>query len=83
MKHFVHVAVGGGRCVRRTAAVLTRTQIWRVPRPPMMFGVRSPGLLAPTLVTLPSMSRVPGAPFFFLLSFAFLLLNSYFLSDGN
>ena len=63
MKHFVHVAVGGGRCVRRTAAVLTRTQIWRVPLPPMMFGVRSPGLLAPTLVSLPSMSCVPRTPF--------------------
>jgi hypothetical protein len=28
-----------------------------------------PGLLAPTLVTLPSMSRVPRAPFFFFLSY--------------
>src|SRR5438552_18861368 len=40
MKDLVHVAVGGGGCLRRTAAILTRTQIWRVPVPPVMFRVR-------------------------------------------
>src|SRR5437764_14449820 len=40
MKDFVHVTVGGGGRVLRTAAVLTCTQIWRVPVPPVMFGVR-------------------------------------------
>src|SRR5437899_8522239 len=40
MKDLVHVTVGGGDCLRRTAAILTRTQIWRVPVPPVMFGVR-------------------------------------------
>src|SRR5437016_6070918 len=40
MKHFVHVAVGGGDCLRRIAAILTGIQIWRVPVPPVMFGVR-------------------------------------------
>src|SRR5437764_9982901 len=40
MKDLLHVAVGGGDCLRRTAAALTRTQIWRVPVPPVMFGVR-------------------------------------------
>src|SRR4029077_6693630 len=38
------------------------------------FETRSPpDLLTPTLVTLPSMSRVPRAPFFFLLPSYFLL----------
>src|SRR5438034_11731773 len=40
IKDLLHVAVGGGDCLRRTAAALTRTQIWRVPVPPVMFGVR-------------------------------------------
>src|SRR5436190_21782430 len=40
MKYLLHVAVGGGDCLRWTAAALTRTQIWRVPVPPVMFGVR-------------------------------------------
>ena len=40
MKDLLHVAVGGGYCIRRTAAILTRTQIWRVPVPPVMFGMR-------------------------------------------
>jgi hypothetical protein len=40
MKDLLHVTVGGGDCLRRTAAALTRTQIWRVPIPPVMFGVR-------------------------------------------
>ena len=40
VEHFVHVAVSGGDCVRRTATILTRTQIWRVPVPPVIFGVR-------------------------------------------
>jgi hypothetical protein len=35
----LHAMVGGGG-LRRTAAVLTRTHIWRVPVPPVMFGVR-------------------------------------------
>jgi hypothetical protein len=40
MKDVVHVAVGGGCCLLRTAAVLTRAQIGRVPVPPVMFRVR-------------------------------------------
>ena len=36
----VHVAIGCGGCLLRTAAVLTRTQVGRVPVPPVMFGVR-------------------------------------------
>ena len=40
MKDLLHVAVGGGDCLLWTAAALTRTQIWRVPVPPVMFGVR-------------------------------------------
>ena len=44
-----------------------------VAHPARSIETRSPpGLLAPTLVTLPSMSRVPRAPFF-LLPFSFLL----------
>src|SRR5438552_15621928 len=49
MKDLLHVAVGGGDCLRRTAAALTRTQIWRVPVPPVMRGVR---LLVLTVVFL-------------------------------
>src|SRR5437763_6981368 len=40
MKDLLHVAVGGGDCLRRTATALTRTQIWRVPVPPVMFRMR-------------------------------------------
>ncbi len=40
MKDLVHVAIGGGGCLLRTAAVLTRAQIGRVPVPPVMLGVR-------------------------------------------
>ena len=40
MKDFVHVAIGGGGCVHRTAAVLTRIQVGRIPVPPMVPGVR-------------------------------------------
>ena len=40
MKNFLHIAVGGGCCLRRTAAVLTRAQVGRIPVPPVMFGVR-------------------------------------------
>src|SRR5438094_8030913 len=40
VEHFVHVAVSGGDCLRPTATILTRTQIWRVPVPPVIFGVR-------------------------------------------
>ena len=40
MKDLLHVAVGGGGGFRRAAAILTRTQIWRVPVPPVMFRVR-------------------------------------------
>src|SRR4029077_13969677 len=36
----LHVAVGGGRSFLRTAAVLTRAQVRRVPFPPVMLGVR-------------------------------------------
>jgi hypothetical protein len=39
MMDLLHVMVGGGG-LRRTAAVLTRTHVWRVPVPPVMFGVR-------------------------------------------
>src|SRR4029453_11203794 len=35
-----HVAIGGGGCLFRTAAVLTRAQIGRVPVPPVMRAVR-------------------------------------------
>jgi hypothetical protein len=35
----LHVMVGGGG-LRRTAAVLTRTHVWRVPVRQVMFGVR-------------------------------------------
>src|SRR5436190_5781640 len=40
MMDFLHVPVGGDGCLRRTAAVLTRVQVGRVPVPPVMFGVR-------------------------------------------
>src|SRR5215472_11625898 len=36
---FIHVAVRGGSCLVRTATVLTRVQIRRVPIPPVMFAV--------------------------------------------
>ena len=36
---FIHVAVRGGDCLVRTAAVLTRVQIRRVPIRPLMFAV--------------------------------------------
>src|SRR5262245_30373236 len=40
MKDLIHVTVGGGGCLLRTAAVLTRAQVGRVPVPPVVFGVR-------------------------------------------
>ena len=40
MMDLVHVTVSSGDCVRRTASVLTRAQVGRVPVPPVMFGVR-------------------------------------------
>src|SRR4029453_3130713 len=40
MKGLLHVAVGGGCCLLRTAAVLTRAQVGRVPVPPVVLGVR-------------------------------------------
>ena len=40
MKHFIHVTISGGGGCLRTVAVLTRAQVWRVPIPPVMFGVR-------------------------------------------
>jgi hypothetical protein len=40
VKHFVHVAVGGGDCLRRIAAILTGTQIGRIPVPPIVLGMR-------------------------------------------
>src|SRR5437868_1473150 len=40
MKDLVHVAIGGGGCLLRTAAVLTRVQVGRVPVPPVMLAVR-------------------------------------------
>ena len=36
----LHVAVGGGCRLLRTAAVLTRAQVGRVPVPPVVLGVR-------------------------------------------
>src|SRR5262245_47097467 len=36
----LHVAIGGGGCLLRTAAVLTRAQVWRVPVPPVVLAVR-------------------------------------------
>jgi len=40
MKDFVHVSIGRGGGLLRTAAVLTCAQVRRVPVPPVMFGVR-------------------------------------------
>jgi hypothetical protein len=40
MKDLLHVAVGGGGRLRRTAAVLTRAQVGRVPVRPVMLYVR-------------------------------------------
>ena len=40
MKDLLHSAVGGGGGLLRTAAVLTRAQVGRVPVPPVMLGVR-------------------------------------------
>jgi len=40
MKDLLHVAVGGGGCLLRTAAVLTRAQVRRVPVPPVVLSVR-------------------------------------------
>src|SRR4029453_9221964 len=37
---FLHVAIGGGGCLVRTAAALPRAQIGRVPVPPVMRAVR-------------------------------------------
>ena len=36
----VHVTVSGGDCVRRSAAILTRAQLRRIPIPPVMFRLR-------------------------------------------
>src|ERR1700678_1892645 len=47
MEHLLHVAVGGGGCLPRTASVLTRAQVGRVPVPPVVLGVR---LLVVTVV---------------------------------
>ena len=46
---FVHIAVGGGRGLLRTAAVLTRAEVRRVPVPPVMLAVRA---LVPAVVLL-------------------------------
>src|SRR5262249_33338747 len=40
LKDLPHVVVGGGCCLLRTAAVLTRDQVGRVPVPPVVLGVR-------------------------------------------
>src|SRR5215211_3931180 len=40
LKGFLHVTVGGGGGLLRTAAVLTGAQVGRVPVPPVMLGVR-------------------------------------------
>ena len=49
MKDLLHVAIGSGDSFLRTAAVLTRVQIRRVPIPPVMRGVR---FLVLTVVSL-------------------------------
>jgi len=38
--NLVHITVGGGDCVRLTVAILTRSQVGRVPVLPVVFGVR-------------------------------------------
>jgi len=40
MKELLHVAVGGCRCLIRTAPVLAGAQVGRVPISPIMFRVR-------------------------------------------
>src|SRR6476646_515826 len=35
-----HVTIGGGYCFLRTAALLTRAQVGRIPVPPVMLGMR-------------------------------------------
>src|SRR5262245_19146442 len=40
MKDLLHVAVGGCCCLLRTAAVLARAQVGRVPVPPVVLGMR-------------------------------------------
>src|SRR5262245_24982426 len=40
LKDLLHVAVGGCGCLLRTAAVLTRAQVGRVPVPPVVLSVR-------------------------------------------
>ena len=47
MKDFIHVSIGRGGGLLRSAAVLTRIQIRRVPIPPVMFGMR---LFVPAVV---------------------------------
>ncbi len=47
--NFSHVTIGGGGCLFRTAAVLTRVQVRHVPIPPMMLAV---GLLVLAVVFL-------------------------------
>src|SRR5262249_12799885 len=47
MKDLLHIAVSGGGGLLRTAAVLTRAQIGRVPIPPVVLGV---GLLVVVVV---------------------------------
>ena len=49
MKDLLHVASGGGGRLVRTYAILTRTQVRRIPIPPVMLGVR---LLVLTVVIL-------------------------------
>jgi hypothetical protein len=49
MNDLLHVAIGSGGGLLRTATVLTRVQVRRVPIPPVMFGVR---LLVLTVVFL-------------------------------
>jgi hypothetical protein len=47
----LHAMVGGDDGLRRTAAALTRTHVWRVPVPPAMLGVR---LLVVVVVLAPT-----------------------------
>ena len=49
-----HVAIGSGYCFLRTAAVLTRAQVGRIPVPPTVLGV---SLLVVAMVLLRFMEK--------------------------
>ena len=56
MNYPLHVAVCGGAGLLRTAAVLTRAQIGRVPVPPVVLGVR----LLIEVMMLPCLAEEPA-----------------------